>query len=144
MKKSVSISAKIDQGFAVSSEIRGHQVKIDQPKDAMGTDTGPTPLELLMFSLGGCVLSIARIIAKQRKLPVRGISLTVGGELDTDGLLGKETDQRIGFTGFTIEAEVDADMTLEEKQAFLEEVDHRCPVSENLLNASPVTIRAVG
>jgi uncharacterized OsmC-like protein len=37
--------------------------------------------------------------------------------------------------------DVDADMTDEEKTAFIHEVDARCPVSENLLNATPVNVQ---
>ncbi|MEZ5578014.1 MAG: hypothetical protein R3F36_05055 [Candidatus Competibacteraceae bacterium] len=36
--------------------------------------------------------------------------------------------------------DIDADMTREEKEEFLHEVDRRCPVSENLLNATPITL----
>ena len=31
--------------------------------------------------------------------------------------------------------------TLEEKEAFLEEIDRRCPVSDNLMNLTPVTVQ---
>jgi len=50
-------------------------------------------------------------------------------------------DGRVGFEGFTITVDVDADMTDEEKEAFIHEVDARCPVSENLLNATPINVK---
>jgi len=39
--------------------------------------------------------------------------------------------------------DVDADMTAEEKDAFVHEVDERCPVSWNLMNVSNVKVSAV-
>jgi uncharacterized OsmC-like protein len=32
-------------------------------------------------------------------------------------------------------------MTDEEKKSFLEEVDSRCPISDNLANATPVEVK---
>ena len=81
-----------------------------------------------------------RIVATQRKLNVRGMEITVEGELDGEVLMGKSTANRTGFQGLTLTVDVDADMTREEKEEFLHEVDRRCPVSENLLNATPITL----
>ena len=47
-----------------------------------GADKGPTPLEYLFVALAGCIGSIGRIVATQRKLNVRGMEITVEGELD--------------------------------------------------------------
>jgi uncharacterized OsmC-like protein len=38
-----------------------------------------------------------------------------------------------------VTVKMDADMTKEEKEAFLHEVDLRCPVSDNIHNATPMT-----
>lgn len=35
--------------------IRGHELVVDQPRDAGGDDMGPTPTELFMAGLAGCV-----------------------------------------------------------------------------------------
>ncbi len=140
-KKSVVVEAKLTDKFLIESDIRGHKVVIDQPANAGGGDTGPTPLELVFASLAGCIGTIGRIVAMQQRIELRGLEIKVEGELDTDGLLGKPIDGRVGFEGITITVGVDADMSQEEKEAFLREVDRRCPVSENLLNATPITIK---
>lgn len=140
-KKSVSIESKLNEKFVIESDIRGHKVVIDQPANAGGTDTGVTPLEMVFASLAGCIGSIGRIVAMQQRLDVRGMTIKVEGELDTDGLLGKPIEGRIGFDGITVSVDVDADMTDEEKTAFIHEVDRRCPVSENLMNATPVAVK---
>ena len=140
-KKTVSVESKLNEQFVVESDIRGHQVVIDQPANAGGTDTGVTPLELVLASLAGCIGTIGRIIAMQRRIELRGMTIRVEGELDTDGLLGKPIEGRIGFESITITVGVDADMSEEEKDAFIHEVDHRCPVSENLLNETPIHVR---
>jgi uncharacterized OsmC-like protein len=140
-KKTVTVESKLNEKFVIESDIRGHKVIIDQPANAGGSDTGPTPLEMLFFALAGCIGSIARIVAMQERIDLKGMNIKVEGDLDTDGLLGKPIDGRNGFEGITITVEVDADMSDAEKEAFIHKVDSRCPVSENLMNATPVSIQ---
>ena len=140
-KKTVAVESRLGDQFVIETNIRGHKVVIDQPVNAAGTDTGPTPLELVLVSLAGCIGTIGRIIAMQQRIALRGMEIKVEGEIDTDGLLGKPIEGRIGFEGITISVHVDADMTDEEKEAFIHEVDRRCPVSENLLNATPIQVK---
>ncbi|MFC7261362.1 MULTISPECIES: OsmC family protein [Streptomyces] len=40
---------------AYTVDIRGHRLQVDQPVDAGGTDTAPTPTELFAASLATCV-----------------------------------------------------------------------------------------
>ena len=42
-------------GDKYAMDIRGHQVRVDQPLNAGGDDTAPTPTELFVASLGLCV-----------------------------------------------------------------------------------------
>ncbi len=139
--KSVVVESKLTDKFVIESDIRGHKVVIDQPANAGGGDSGPTPLELMFASLAGCIGTIGRIVAMQKRMDLRGMDIKVEGSLDVDGLLGKPIDGRTGFEGITVSVDVDADMTAEEKEAFIHEVDRRCPVSENLLNATPVNVK---
>ncbi len=140
-QKTVTVESKLGDKFVIESDIRGHKVVIDQPSNAAGTDTGPTPLELMFASLAGCIGTIGRIVAMQNRIDLRGMDIKVEGPLDTDGLLGKPIEGRVGFEDITITVNVDADMTDAEKEAFLHEVDARCPVSENLLNTTPVSVK---
>jgi putative redox protein len=39
-------------GFAQTVEIRSHQLSADEPLAFGGTDTGPTPYDLLLAALG--------------------------------------------------------------------------------------------
>ena len=139
-QKTVTVESKLGGAFVVESDIRGHKIIIDQPTNAGGSDTGVTPLELMFASLAGCIGSIGRIVAMQKRIDLRGMDIKVEGPLDTDGLLGKPIEGRVGFEGITVTVDVDADMTDAEKEAFIHEVDARCPVSENLLNATPINV----
>ncbi len=136
--KVISVSTSMRAGAQVHADIRGHKVTIDQPAQAGGTDEGPTPLEYFLFSLGGCIASIARIAATQQKLEMRGIDIDVAADLNPAGLLGKPTDDRVGFQSITVKAKIDADMSEAEKEKFLDEVCDRCPLHDNIKLATKV------
>ncbi|MGH9248572.1 MAG: OsmC family protein [Acidimicrobiales bacterium] len=42
-------------GDAYAADVRGHEVRVDQPLDLGGTDTAPSPSELFVVSLASCV-----------------------------------------------------------------------------------------
>jgi putative redox protein len=50
-----SIVTTPEGGMRFVIALRDHQVRTDQPEKLGGTDTAPTPLELLGASLSGCV-----------------------------------------------------------------------------------------
>ncbi len=141
--KTVKVESVLDAKFKLESTVHGHKVIVDQPVALGGTDAGLTPLDYLLVSLAGCIGTIGRIVAMQKRITLRGMKITVEGDINTDGLLGKPTDDPVGFKEFRILVDVDTDLTAEEKEAFVHEVDARCPVSFNLLNNTPVRISAL-
>ncbi len=136
--RTVAVNANMAAGFAISGDIDGHKVIIDQPVAAKGSGLGPTPLQILLFAIGGCIGTIGRIAAFQKKITLRGMQVQVEGDYDPAGLLGKESEHRVGFTEIRIKAVIDADLTDEEKSAFLDEVCKRCPLHDNLTHTSRV------
>ena len=140
--KRVSVEAHMGERFKIESKIGDHTVFVDQPKTGGGEDAGPTPLEYFFLSLAGCIATIARIAAKQKRITLRAMDVTVEGELNVEALMGRSPDVQSGFSSITVRAKIDADMTKEEKEAFLREVDRRCPVSDNIHHVTPMTLVA--
>lgn len=138
-----TVVVELQQGSAFRTECRAgkHTVVIDQPAASGGGDAGPTPLDCQLIALGGCIAAIGRIIANQRRLPIRGFRITVSGDINTDRLLGKAADTRVGFSQIRAEVHIDADLSREEKEKLLHEIDGRCPISENLKLETPVTVK---
>jgi uncharacterized OsmC-like protein len=137
--KHVQVEAHMGERFKIESKIRDHTLYVDQPKTGGGDDAGPTPLEYMFLSLAGCIATIGRIVAKQKRITLRAMDVKVEGELDMEVLMGRNPDSRSGFTGLKVTARIDADMSKEEKEQFLHEVDRRCPVSDNLHSLTPMT-----
>ena len=133
----VKVSAQMGAGFKTQINC-SHPFVIDQPKMAGGTDEGPNPLEIFLSSLPACICAIGRIIAKQRRIQLNGISVEVEGDIDKDFLLGKTTEGRAGFTEIRSIVHLDADLTEAEKEALVEDIAHRCPIADNIAQKSVV------
>jgi len=142
--KTVKVTAEGPDGWVVTTHSGKHISIIDQPQAMGGTDTGPSPLAYAFVALGGCLVTIAKIVAGQKKIDLRRVEVEVCGDLNLDVLRGKEKNERAGFTSIAANVKVDADLTEEEKKAFLEEVDLRCPISDNLRNTSSVKVNLIG
>lgn len=136
--KTVKATATVRDSFKIDCVAGGHAVVIDQPVAAGGGNAGPSPLDLFFASLAGCIGTIARIAAMQQRINLRGMEIAVEGDINTDGLLGKPSDDPVGFKEIRVHASIDADMTREEKETFLQQIEMRCPVACNLIEATPV------
>jgi uncharacterized OsmC-like protein len=59
---------------------RGHRVVCDQPAANGGADSGMTPPELLLVSLGTCAAYYAAEYLKARSIPTTGLEIKVSAE----------------------------------------------------------------
>lgn len=141
--KTVSIEAKLGGQFKVEVKAGNHTLYVDQPQAGGGADGGPNPIEYLFASLAGCIGTAARIIAKQKRINLNGMDMKIEGVFDTEIILGKSKENRPGLAGINVTLNIDSDMTKEEKEAFVAEIERRCPVSDNIENVTPVKVEVV-
>ncbi len=139
--RTMRVQGEMKQGFAVTMQCGSHSLVMDQPRAAAGTDAGPTPLDVVLAALGGCFGTIGRFLAHQRKIDLRGMRFDIEADYDPDGLLGRNPDVRPGFQAIRLLVDIDADLTVEQKQEFLQEVERRCPLADNLLHGAQVHSR---
>ncbi len=141
-KSTISLEANMSHKFKTEVSC-SHNFIIDQPRSGGGENLGPNPLEIFLSSLAGCFCAIGRIIANQKQLPLRSINAKIEGEIDKDFLLGKTQDGRAGFTKIISHITIDADMSNDEKQQFLEEIEERCPIYDNMMNETVLDTKLV-
>lgn len=135
MTNTINVKGKIKENYRTEIEC-SHDFVLDQPTSAGGNGEGPNPLELFLSSLAGCFCAIGKIISNQKKLSIRGLNVKIEGDIDKSYLLGITKDGRAGFTEIRSYVTVDADMTDREKADFVEEIERRCPIADNMSNNS--------
>jgi len=67
-------------GVKFEAAARGHRVICDQPPANGGADSGMTPPEFLLVSLGTCAGFYAAQYLKTRSLPAEGLRIKVGAD----------------------------------------------------------------
>ncbi len=69
-------------GVRFESESRGHKILTDQPVENGGEDSGPTPPELLLASLGTCAGFYAAQYLRIHRLPADDLTIRVEARKD--------------------------------------------------------------
>tara|TARA_B100001057_G_scaffold415125_1_gene432520 strand:- start:95 stop:535 length:441 start_codon:yes stop_codon:yes gene_type:complete len=135
--KSYKVKTVFKEGTRSHTLTSDHELILDQPKQFGGTGLGPTPVDAFLSTIGACLGTVARIVAKQEGLKIEYMEFQVSGDVDLDILSGRSNDRRAGFKNINIKFNiVSPDLNDEEKLAFIKRVDLRCPVSETISNGT--------
>lgn len=127
-KTEVIISS--ESGLAQVIVSRDHRWRADEPVPA-GTDTGPSPYELLLGSLGACTSMTIRLYAQRKGIELHRVTVRLQHyRIHAEDCAGCETKQ--GFLD-RIDRQIELGGNLDEAQrARLLEIAERCPVHRTL------------
>jgi putative redox protein len=125
----VRIVARRVEGFAHDVELEGgHDLRVDEPAAAGGTDTGPRPTQLLGASLAGCIAITVEMYATRKGWEV--------GQIEVDVEVGYEGPVPTSFeVGLKLPAELD-----DEQRRRLLVVATKCPVHKVLAGEAHVDV----
>lgn len=114
--------------------VRGHQLISDEPD----TDTGPTPLEMVIAGLAGCESIMIHRCAKAMGFDYTGVDMDAESEIDQRGSRGVR-GVRPYFSAVRLAIRVQTDESEERFRQLIKNVESRCPVY-NLFRAADVEI----
>jgi putative redox protein len=64
-------------GYRAVAKVGAHRLVADEPVGVGGTDTGPTPVEMLGAALGSCIAITVRMVAERKGWPLEGMDVRV-------------------------------------------------------------------
>jgi putative redox protein len=64
-------------GMATDVTGRGHCVRVDEPEEFGGEDTGPMPTEMLVVALASCFCLAVAWAARKRRIPLEDLRVSV-------------------------------------------------------------------
>lgn len=122
------IVARRRQGYAHDVEVDGHTLRVDEPPEAGGEDSGPRPTTLLGASLAGCIAITVEMYAQRKGWDVGQVEVDV--ELAYDGVV--PTDFEVGLK---LPSHLD-----EEQKRRLLVIATKCPVHKVLAGEAHVNV----
>lgn len=106
---------------------------IDEPTSMGGTDAGPSPVQVLLLSLAGCLNVTGHEIARQKGFKLNGMKIRIEGVMNPCTFLGCSFEERAGFQEIDVKIDADFEGVSPEAQAqWLKETEERCPVTDNI------------
>ncbi|WP_026473174.1 OsmC family protein [Alkaliflexus imshenetskii] len=121
-------------------EARQFSIVVDEPAQLNGTDAGANPVEYILAGYAGCLNVVAHIVAKELGFTIHKLSVEVSGDINPARFLGLSNDERAGFQGIKVKLDLDSDADQATIEKWIEVVENRCPVNDNLANPTPVSI----
>jgi len=129
-------------GFAQAVEIGPHRFAGDEPVAFGGTDTGPSPYDLLLASLGTCTSMTISFYARRRGWPLESVTVSLHHS-KIHAIDCAECETKEGKID-RIEREIHlAGSLTEEQRSKLMEIADRCPVHQTLTSEINIRSRAV-
>ena len=127
-------------GFAQTITAGNHQLRSDEPASAGGTDTGPTPYDLLLSALGACTSMTVAMYARRKAWPLERVTVRLRhSRVHAEDCAACETRDA---TLTVIERELEFDGTLDEGQrSRLLAIANRCPVHLTLTSTIEIHTR---
>ncbi len=123
-----------------TTEVHAFKIFMDEPPELGGRNGAPSPLDFILAAHAGCLNYMTFFIAKELGIPVSGTEITVKGTLDPAKFAGTDRTVRAGYQSLEVTINVKSPATAEQIAKLKSEVEARCPVSDNLANATPVHI----
>ncbi|AEH51161.1 OsmC family protein [Pseudothermotoga thermarum] len=139
MEVSFSVHAKSLSKTLTEVKARNFTIYIDEPPNLGGQDKGATPVEYLLATLAGCINVVGSLVAKEMGINFENFEIEIKGVLDPSKFQGKQTNERAGFKKIDVNIKVKTNAEKQLVEKWLETVKNRCPVSDNLVNPTPVS-----
>lgn len=129
---------KYTVGTQIGEHGSAHMLRVDEPKEILGTDTGMSPAEIILSALGSCLAVGYAANAAALGIDLDEVNLEISGSGSLEGFMNLR-NQRPGLSNVAVKADVKArNATREQLQQLHDYVNSHSPIWDTL--ASPVNV----
>ncbi len=142
MQVDVSVHAKSETPTRLNIQSGKFNMIIDEPENMGGTDMGPSPVQVLLMSLAGCLNVTGHEVARQRGMKLNGMKIDIKGSMNPCNFMGCSFDERAGFQQINVSIKTDFEnASKEEIYSWLQETESRCPVTDNIKEGTHIYVK---
>jgi uncharacterized OsmC-like protein len=142
-KNGTHTESKIEKFFGLGEEqkhVREFVYDTDHPEIFAAEDIGPTPVEMVLVGLAGCLTGGIAPVAANRDIKLHSVKATIEAPMDIQGILGIDADIRNGFKSITVSYRIDADASEEDIAAVVAQSQKRSAVFDIITNPTNVNV----
>ena len=132
-EKTYKVSGKKVGDLGVEVTARGHKIKVDEPIEGGGGDTGMNPVEMLLGSIAACQTIATSLYAESMGINIDEMSIEVEGGMNSAGFMGY-AKFRPGYTNIRSHIKIKSDADPAMVQQLIDLVEIRCPVEDSVKN----------
>ncbi len=133
-----SIQSKSETAARTEIETRGFKLIVDEPAELGGTNLAPNPVEYILAGYAGCINVVAHLTAKELNIELQNLQISIEGDLNPARLFGTSFQERAGYQNINISLKTTNQIDEALKNKWLQEIENRCPVNDNLRNVTPI------
>jgi uncharacterized OsmC-like protein len=120
--------ARLEEGTAVTVQARAFALTVDEPVSVGGTNTGPSPVQLVLASLASCQAITYRYWSEFLGIRLDALTVKAEGDIDQRGLLGFADGVPAGVSAVRVTVTVEGPETAERYEELRRSVDAHCPL----------------
>ena len=135
--------SKIGNFFGLGAEQSRNKtftVEADHPQVFASEDNAPTPVELVLSGLAGCLTAGIAAVAQRRGIQLHSVKASLEADMDIQGILGIDADVRNGFGAIRVHYDIRADASEDDIKALVAQSQKRSAVFDIITNPTNVFV----
>ena len=122
---------------------RNFELIIDEPEALGGANDAANPVEYILAGYAGCLNVMGHIVARELRFELKRLEIKIEGDLNPAKVFGQPTEDRAGYKEIRVKLIPDTDADEPTLALWLKTLESRCPVNDNLSNATPIKVNVV-
>jgi len=145
MQVKVHISGESESATKMNLRAGKFKMIIDEPANMGGTDEGPSPVQMLLTALAGCLNVTGFHVAKERGLNLEKMKISIEGDMNPCTFMGCSFEERAGFQDIIVKIKPTFKDAMEESviEDWVKETEARCPVTDNIKDGTKILVENI-
>lgn len=112
---------------------------IDAPRGLDGSNKGPSPLLVILSSIGACIIAVTRFWAIIMNIEIEEMKVFSRGHINLGAIFGLDDSNLAGFDNLEPIIRIKANTSEEKINELMDKVFNHCPIITNFSGVSTIT-----
>ena len=115
-------------------------IETDHPQVFAAEDNAPTPVEVVLTGLAGCLTAGVAAVAQRRGIQLHSVKAQLEADMDLQGILGIDDDVRNGFGTIRVHFDIRAEASEDDIKALVAQSQKRSAVFDIITNPTNIFV----